>query len=154
MNISYEPPGKYYEDLKTGDVYLTVSRTVTEADVMNFCGVSGDFNQLHTDIEFARETTFQKRIAHGLCGMAIASGCLSRTGLIEGTTIAFAGIENWMFTSPIFFGDTIRVLVRVAEKKETRRKDGGLVKFDLEVQNQEREICQKGTWVLLMRKKG
>ncbi len=102
MNISYEPPGKYYEDLILGEVYLTVSRTVTEADVMNFCGVSGDFNQLHTDIEFARETTFEKRIAHGLCGMAIASGCLSRTGLIEGTTVAFAGIENWMFTKPIF----------------------------------------------------
>ena len=143
-------PGKYFDELEIGDEFLTVSRTVTEADIVNFCGVSGDFNQLHTDIEFASRTPFRQRIAHGMCGMAIASGCVNRSGLIEGTTVAFTRIKEWSFRKPLFINDTIYVKVVVKEKQETRKTDRGLVSVWLEVINQRGEVVMEGQWDILM----
>lgn len=143
-------PGKYFDELEIGDEFLTVSRTVTEADIVNFCGVSGDFNQLHTDIEFASRTPFGQRIAHGMCGMAIASGCVNRSGLIEGTTVAFARIKEWSFRKPLFINDTIYVKVLVKEKQETRKSDRGLASLWLEVINQRGEVVMEGQWDILM----
>jgi acyl dehydratase len=143
-------PGKFFDQLEIGDVFSTVSRTVTEADVVNFCGVSGDFNQLHTDIEFASRTPFGQRVAHGMCGMAIASGCVNRSGLIEGTTVAFKGIRNWSFRKPIFINDTVHVELSVSEKRETQRTDRGLVSFWLKVINHRDEVVMEGQWDILM----
>ena len=81
---------RHFEDFEVGAETVTDSRTVTEADVVAFAGVSGDYNPLHVDVEFARTTPFGERIAHGLLGLAIASGLVSRTGAIEGTTLAFS----------------------------------------------------------------
>ena len=132
---------------------MTVSRTVTEADRANFCGVSGDFNQLHTDIEFAAQTPFGQRIAHGMCGLAIASGCLNRSGLIEGTTVAFKIIKEWSFRSPIFINDTIYVKVKVKDKRESAKEDRGLVSFWLSVMNQREEMVMEGQWDIYMSRK-
>ena len=146
-------PGKYFDDLAIGDEFLTVSRTVTEADIVNFCGVSGDFNQLHTDIEFASKTPFGQRIAHGMCGMTIASGCLNRSGLIEGTTIAFKGIKEWGFKRPIFINDTVYVKIKVKDKQESKKPDRGLISFWMSVINQREEIVMEGQWDVLMSRK-
>jgi len=146
-------PGKYFEDLDIGDEFYTVSRTVTEADIVNFCGVSGDFNQLHTDIEFAAKTAFGQRIAHGMCGLAIASGCINRSGLIEGTTVAFRGIKEWSFKNPIFINDTIYVKIKVKDKQERKKPDRGLISFWLSVINQREEVVMEGQWDVLMCRK-
>ena len=146
-------PGKHFDELEEGDEFLTVSRTVTEADIVNFCGVSGDFNQLHTDVEFAANTPFGQRIAHGMCGLAIASGCLNRSGLIEGTTVAFKAIREWRFRSPIFIGDTIYVKVEVKEKTDKGKPDRGLISFWLTVINQRDQVVMEGQWDVLMARK-
>jgi len=142
--------GKYFDELKIGDKFLTVSRTITEADIVNFCGISGDFNQLHTDIEFASGTPFGARIAHGLCVMAIASGCVNRSGLVEGTAMAFTGIKEWSFRTPLLINDTIYVKVLVKKKKESKKADRGLVSMWLEVINQRDEVVMEGQWDILM----
>jgi acyl dehydratase len=143
-------PGKYFDDLKIGDEYLTVSRTVTEADIVNFCGLSGDFNQIHTDIQFASRTPFGRRIAHGMCGMAIASGCINRSGFLEGTAVAFTGIKEWSFRTPLFINDTIYVKVLVKKKKESKKTDRGLASIWVEVINQRDEVVMEGQWDILM----
>ena len=142
----------HFEDFEVGTETVTDSRTVTEADVVAFAGLSGDYNPLHVDAEFARSTPFGERIAHGLLGLAIASGLVSRTGAIEGTTLAFVGME-WRFTAPVLLGDTITVRSRVADKRETSKPDRGIVRFDVEVVNQRGEVVQEGTQTLLMKRR-
>jgi acyl dehydratase len=143
---------RHFEDFEVGAETVTDSRTVTEADVVAFAGVSGDYNPLHVDAEFARTTPFGERIAHGLLGLAIASGLVSRTGAIEGTTLAFLSTE-WRFTAPIKLGDTITVHSRVADKRETSRPDRGIVTFAVQVVNQRSEVVQEGTQTLLMKRR-
>ena len=142
----------HFEDFEVGTETVTDSRTVTEADVFAFAGLSGDYNPLHVDAEFAKSTPFGERIAHGLLGLAIASGLTSRTGAIEGTTLAFVGME-WRFKAPILFGDTITVRSRVAEKRETSKPDRGIVRFEVQVVNQRGEVVQEGTQTLLMKRR-
>jgi 3-hydroxybutyryl-CoA dehydratase len=144
------PRGRYFEEFEIGDVVETAARTVTEADVMLFAGLSGDYNQLHTDVEFAKGTHFGERVAHGLLGLSIASGLAARSGLIEGTVEAFTGLE-WKFRGPIVIGDTIRVQLEAKRKKEMPRLGGGFLVFDVAVLNQRDEIVQKGTWTALIK---
>ncbi len=144
------PRGRYFEEFEIGDRVETAARTVTETDVVLFAGLSGDYNQLHTDAEFARETLFGERIAHGLLGLSIASGLASRLGFAEGTAEAFTALE-WKFRGPIKIGDTIRVRLEARRKKEMHRLGGGFVVFDVAVLNQRDETVQKGTWTLLVK---
>ena len=99
--------GLFYEDFHAGQKIVTVGRTITESDIVTFAGLSGDYNQLHTDAEFSRQGSFGQRIAHGLLGLSITSGLALRTGFLEGTVIAFREISEWKFTKPVFIGDTI-----------------------------------------------
>ena len=142
--------GRYFEEFEVGDAVETVARTVTEADVMLFAGLSGDYNQLHTDAEFAKGTLFGERIAHGLLGLAIASGLAARLGFAEGTVEAFTGLE-WKFRGPIKIGDTIRARFEVRRKKVMARLGGGFVVFDVAVLNQRDETVQKGTWNMVVK---
>jgi len=142
--------GRYFEEFEIGDAAETAARTITETDVVLFAGLSGDYNQLHTDAEFTKGTLFGERIAHGLLGLAIASGLVSRLGFDEGTVEAFTGLE-WKFRGPIKIGDTIRVRLEVRRKKEMTRLGGGFVVFDVAVLNQRDETVQKGTWTVLIK---
>ena len=108
------PRGLYFEQFEQGQVVTSPGRTITEADVVAFAGLSGDYNQLHTDDEFARETPYGRRIAHGLLGLAAASGLAARAGFIEGTTQAFIGL-TYKFTAPVFIGDTIHLRATVSK---------------------------------------
>jgi 3-hydroxybutyryl-CoA dehydratase len=142
--------GRYFEEFEVGETIETASRTITEADVVLFAGLSGDYNQLHTDAEFGKETMFGERIAHGLLGLSVASGLASRMGFMEGTAMAFRELE-WKFIGAILFGDTIRARFEVKEKKAMRRVGGGLVTFDVAVLNQKGETMQKGSWRILVK---
>ena len=143
---------RYYEDFHTGQEFITRSRTVTEADIVNFAALSSDTNPLHTDREFAAGTIFGERIAHGLLGIVIHSGLSQMLGIMEGTLLAFLGM-TWEFLGPIFIGDTIHVIQRVKEMRETSKPDRGLITFEKELVNQRGEIVQKGTTTVLMAKK-
>ena len=126
----------YYEDFKIGDEFKTASRTVTEADVVGFAGLSGDFNSLHVDAEYAKSTPFGQRIAHGLLVLSISSGLTVQTGLTSDSIIAFYGIDKLRFVKPVFIGDTLTVKNRVMEltpKEDTTR---GLVVFETTVVKQ------------------
>jgi len=141
--------GHYFEEFEIGDTVESASRTITETDIVLFAGLSGDYNQLHTDAEFAKTTPFGERIAHGLLGLAVASGLAQRLGFIEGTAQAFREL-SWKFRSPILIGDTIRARFKVREKKELRRVGGGMVMFDAAVLNQRDEVVQKGIWKVII----
>lgn len=144
------PRGRYFEEFEIGDGVETAARTITETDVVLFAALSGDYNPLHTDAEFAKGTIFGERIAHGLLGLAIASGLASQMGFVEGTAEAFIGLE-WKFRAPIKFGDTVRVQARVKQKKAMSRLGGGFITFDVKLLNQRDEIVQKGTWTVLIK---
>ena len=143
------PRGMYFEEFEVGIEVVSPGRTITEADVVAFAGVSGDYNQLHTDEEFAKGLMFGQRIAHGMLVLSIATGLAARLGFIEGTALAFREL-TWKFSQPVFFGDTIYIKATCKETKPMPRLGGGVVKFDVRVANQDGKTVQRGEWHLLM----
>jgi acyl dehydratase len=142
--------GRYFEELDVGEVVESEGRVITEADILSFASLSGDHNPLHTDAEYAKTTIFGERVAHGLLGLAIASGLAWQTGFMEGTAEAFVVIE-WKFRAPILIGDTVRLWVEVSKKREMPHLDGGFVTLTAALRNQRDEVVQKGTWTVLIR---
>lgn len=144
--------GMCFEDFAIGDTATSLGRTVTETDVVNFAALSGDWNQIHTDVEYAAGTMYKERIAHGLLVLSIASGLAVRMGFMEGTVQAFMGLD-WQFRGPTKIGDTVRVHAEVTELKPTSRLNGGMVTFRMQILNQRDEIVHRGTWSVLMKSK-
>jgi acyl dehydratase len=143
---------QYFEDIQVGDEYLSPGRTVTEADIVAFAGLSGDYNVLHTDAEFMRTSIFGERIAHGLLGLAISSGLGTRAVPRPFATLAFLGLR-WRFKGPIKIGDTIRVRIRVAAKRETSKPDRGIVSMQRTVVNQRDEVVQEGDTEIMVERR-
>jgi 3-hydroxybutyryl-CoA dehydratase len=144
--------GMYFEEFEIGTEVVSPGRTITETDVVNFAGLSGDYTQLHTDEEFAKGTLFGRRIAHGALVLSIATGLAFRLGFIEGTALAFREL-TWKYSQPVYLGDTIHLKARCKELKPMPRLGGGLVVFEAFVINQEEKIVQKGEWHLLVASK-
>jgi len=141
--------GLFFEEFSVGQEIESPARTVTETDVVQYAGLSGDYNPLHTDAEFAKSTPYGRRIAHGLLGLSMASGLASRTGFIEGTARAFIGL-TWKFKAPIFIGDSIRLQATVTRTRPMPSVGGGMVVLELTLLNQEDERVQQGQWTLLV----
>ena len=142
--------GRYFEDHSVGDSIKTAARTVTESDVVAFAALSGDWNAIHCDAEYAAHGMFGERIAHGLLGLSIASGLAVRLGFMEETVIAFLGLD-WKFRAAIKIGDTIHVRGTITELKPMPRLGGGNVVLNVEIVNQRGEITQRGSWTLLVK---
>jgi acyl dehydratase len=142
--------GLYFEEFAVGQRMESPARTVTEADIVLFAGLSGDYNPLHTDAEFAKGTPYGQRIAHGLLGLAIASGLAARAGFIEGTAQAFLGLE-WKFKGPVLIGDTLRIRAEVTKLRAMPSMGGGVVVFAVNVLNQREQVVQQGEWSLLVK---
>ncbi len=147
---AFKPRGLYFEDFSIGQQIVSAGRTITESDVVAFAGLSGDYNSMHIDEQYSSKTPFQHRVAHGLLGMAIASGLAMQTGVMEGTVMAFREVNEWKFIKPIYLGDTVHVVMEVKECKAMPRIGGGLVSILLDLKNQKDETTMKGTWVVLM----
>jgi 3-hydroxybutyryl-CoA dehydratase len=145
--------GLYLEEFEVGQSFTTSARTITESDIITFAGLSGDYNQIHTDAEFARSTPFGQRVAHGLLILGIASGLAMRSGVLEGTVLAFREILDWKFIKPVFIGDTIHAVLEVVETKALPRIGGGAVTITLELVNQSGVTTMKGTWNVLVASK-
>jgi acyl dehydratase len=145
----YSPRGRYFEDLEEGHCVRTAGRTITEADVVGFAALSGDYNQIHTDAEFSRTTPFGQRIAHGLLVLSVATGLLAQTGALEGTVLAFRQLE-WKFVQPVFIGDTVHLVVEVGGRKALPRLGSGLVTLRASVHNQAGSMVGRGEWQALV----
>src|SRR5262245_45845359 len=146
------PPvrGMYFEDFEIGLEIHGGARTITETDIVNFAGLSGDFNFIHIDAEASKETPFGQRVAHGMLVASIATGLAVQQGFIDGTTLAFREL-SWKFTKPVLIGDTIRLQVKVIETKAMPRMGGGLVTFEARVVNQHDDVVHKGEWRMLIK---
>lgn len=143
------PRGMYFDDFVVGTKMLTRGRTVTEADIVQFGALTGDFNPMHFDAEYCKNSFMGQRVAHGMLAISYAMGQAYQLGILERTVLAFRGLEM-KFSSPVFIGDTIRAELIVQELKEARRLGGGTVVLELRILNQEDKVVQKGTITLLM----
>ncbi|ATF13315.1 acyl dehydratase [Brevibacillus brevis X23] len=146
----------YFEDFEVGTCFTSPARTITEADVVNFAGLSGDYNALHVDAEYAKSSIYGERVAHGLLGLAVSSGLFTRTELnrrMAPSLIALLGIQSWRFLGPLKIGDTIHLEVEIVEKEETSKPDRGIVFFKRKMLNQRGEVVQEGTTPMLIRRK-
>jgi len=147
--------GSYrYEDLFVGMRFRSPGRTITDADIVGFAGLTGDFSELHTSDVYARNSEFGRRVAHGMLGLAYAHGLMwARTGELRETAIAFLGISDWRFIAPIFVGDTIFVNYALAELRDSKsRPTQAIATFDVELVNQDGGVVQRGRKALLVSK--
>lgn len=142
--------GLWFEDFEIGAEATTAARTLTQEDVVAFAELSGDHNPLHLDEAYAARGPFGRRVAHGLLGLAAASGLMEQSGLTAGTLVAFLGLE-WSFRRPILPGESVRVRMRVAQKRATRDPAQGLVKLQLALLTDRDETAQEGSFTVLVR---
>jgi acyl dehydratase len=145
--------GLFFEEFEQGMSFITRSRTVTEADIVAFAGLSGDFNPLHTDAEFAKTTPHGRRIAHGMLSASIASGLAAQAGFFDGTTLALVS-ANTKFVGVVYPGDTIRLEMTVGSKRKDPEGSRGLVMLKTRLLNQRDETVSEGAWTLLLMCKG
>jgi acyl dehydratase len=150
--MAYKIRGKTFDEFEVGNEFTTASRTITESDVVTFAGISGDFNPIHMDKEFAEGTPLKGRIAHGILIASIATGLGNQLAIFEGTTIAVLSMTI-NYKAPVKFGDTVRLRLKVMEKKETSKPDRGIVTFQTNVLNQRDELVIDGQWVVMMTRK-
>ncbi|HKE38714.1 MAG TPA: MaoC/PaaZ C-terminal domain-containing protein [Casimicrobiaceae bacterium] len=146
--------GYTYSDLHVGLAFRSPGRTITDADLVAFAGLTGDYSELHTSDVYARNSQFGRRVAHGMLGLAYAHGLMwARTGELRETAVAFLGISDWKFVGPIFVGDTIFVDYRIAELRDSKSKPTqAIATFDVELVNQDGQVVQRGRKALLVSK--
>ena len=151
--MGYQMRGLYFDDFEVGREFHSASRTITEADVVAFAGLSGDFNPLHTDETFAAKTPVKTRIAHGMLSMAVATGLANQMGIFEGTTLALMQ-QTIKYAGMVRFGDTIRIVMTVtAAKASSSSNKRGVVTFNVVILNQEDKTIIDSEWVLMMSRK-
>ena len=146
--------GFSYADLHVGMEFRSPGRTITDADLVGFAGLTGDFSELHTSDVYAKNSQFGRRVAHGLLGLTYAHGLMwARTGELRETAVAFLGISDWKFAGPIFVGDTIFVNYKLAELRDSKsRPTQAIAVFDVAVVNQDEKVVQSGRKALLVSK--
>ena len=146
--------GLRYADLHVGLAFRSPGRTITDADVVGFAGLTGDYSELHTSDVYAKNSQFGRRVAHGMLGLAFAHGLMwPRTGELRETAIAFLGISDWKFVGPIFIGDTIFVNYAISELRDSKSKPTqAIAVFDVSIVNQDDTVVQRGRKALLLSK--
>jgi acyl dehydratase len=145
--------GKYFEEWAVGDEFETTARTVTETDIVLFAGISGDYNPLHTDEEFAKKSFFGTRVAHGFLIHSISIGLINQTGYFDGTVMAQLGHNKVSFLKGTMAGDTIRVKCNITKLEETSKKDRGVMTFEAFVINQKDEVVAQSERMLMIKKR-
>lgn len=150
--MSFTAQHLYFDDVAVGQEWESPGRTVTETDIVNFAGLSGDFNPMHVDHEFAKQTPFHGPIAHGLLAICIGSGLGLNSPPMR--TLAFMSIKEWSFREPIFVGDTIRVRCKILGIEPRARGRRGTIIWQRQIVNQRGKIVQEGTTVTLVQGKG
>jgi acyl dehydratase len=152
--MSAKPRGLYWEDFEVGQTLVTPKRTVTSTDIVNFACLSGDFNEVHTNFEYAKSTQFGEPIAHGPLIYAIMGGLQYASGVNDGTLLALLQIDKWRMLGPVKHGDTIHMEATVIEKKETSKPDRGVIKFQRRCVKQDGTAVQEMEASLMYRRRG
>jgi 3-hydroxybutyryl-CoA dehydratase len=150
--MAYTQYHLYFDDIQVGQTWESPGRTVTEADIVNFAGISGDYNPIHMDHEFAKDTPFRRPIAHGLLTVAISSGLTLYSPPMR--TLAFIGIRELVFKEPVFVGDTLHVKTTVLEKEERSRGRRGVVTWKRDIYNQDGKVVQESITQTLVEGRG
>lgn len=145
--------GLHFDDFSVGQVFETGGRTVTEADIVLFSGLSGDFTRLHLDEEYAKASMFGSRVAHGMLGVAVATGLITQLGTLDDTAMGLLEF-TCRFSAPIRIGDTVRVRQTVTEARATSKPDRGILTFGLELLNQRDETVFSGAEKIMVRRRG
>ncbi len=145
--------GRYFEDFEVGSTFETPARTITQTDIINFACLSGDFNEVHTNFEYCKESGFGEPIAHGPLVYAVAAGLQYASGVNDGTLIALLQIDGWRMLEPVKHGDTIRMITEVLEKRESSKIDRGIITFQRRIAKQNGNIAQELTAKMLYRRR-
>jgi len=147
----------FWEDLTEGLTTESPGRTITEADVVTFAGLSGDYNAIHTDAVFAAEHGLGgERLVHGLLGLSVGSGLFTRSEIgicLQAQLIAMLSLE-WKFAGPLRIGDTVHVRAEVTGRRETSKPERGITLIRRSLVNQNDEVVQDGTMTMMIRRKG
>jgi acyl dehydratase len=146
--MSFTEQHLFFDDVQVGQEWLSPGRTVTEADIVNFAGLSGDFNPIHVDHDFAKGTLFRRPIAHGLLVWSISSGLIVNSPAMR--TLAFTTVKEWHFKEPVFIGDTVRVRSKVVEIEVRSRGRRAAVTWHRQLLNQDGKMVQEGIIVTLV----
>ena len=146
--MSFTESHLFFDDVEVGQEWLTLARTVAEADLVNFAGISGDFNPIHVDHEFAKTTLFSRPIAHGLLVWSMSSGLSLYCPPMR--TLAFLSVREWNFKAPVFAGDTIRTRLKILEKESRSHGRRGVITWQRQIINQEDKIVQEGVTLTLV----
>jgi acyl dehydratase len=145
--------GLYWDDHKIGATYQTLGRTISETDIVNFVNTAGLIEPLFMDMEYVKsQSVFGSRAAPGTLTFAVSEGLVIQTGLIHGVAMAWLGGEVKV-VAPVLAGDTIRVEVEVADKRETRKPDRGIVTYKHRVLNQRGETVMELKLQRMIRRK-
>ena len=150
MYAKHEPHGLYLEDYEVGKEYVSQNRTITEADVVNFAGLSGDFNPLHMDEVSAKEGIFGTRIAHGALGFVVSTGLTNMMGIAEGTTIAFLECTV-KYPAPLKIGDTVRVVLTPTEVKHSSKPGKGVLTQNIKLVNQDDVVVMESDQKIMVK---
>jgi len=129
MTTNAKPRGRYFDDFEVGQEIVTPARTITATDIVNFACLTGDFNEVHTNFEYCRNTQFGEPIAHGPLIYGVMGGLQYASGINDGTMLALLQIDGWRMLNAVKHGDTIRMHARVLEKKDSSKPDRGVVTF-------------------------
>lgn len=136
-----------YDDLPLGKIWVSPKRTITETDVVNFATMTGDFNPLHVDHDYASKSHYRQPIAHGLLGLAWVAGLGAYFPNVN--TVAFTAVRNWEFVLPLFFGDTVHVETKCIQKTPAGRR-AGKVQWERKLINQANQVVQQGMFETLV----
>lgn len=156
MKLAKEPLvlGNWFEQFEVGQIRISPARTVTESDVLLFAGLTGDNSQVHTDEEYGRNMLFGGRIAHGLLGLSLMQGLMTRTNYTQGTGVASLGWDKVSFAAPIMIGDTVRAKWIIKETRPSKSKpDVGVLIESIELANQRGAVVQRAEHSILVRRR-
>lgn len=154
MTQPHGPRDDWFEDQQIGVTHATPSRTVGEADVALFGGLTGDLSELHTSEAYARTTEFGGRIAHGMLNLSLAHGLVTRAGHLAGSGLALLGWDEVKFHAPVRLGDTVQARWTTVEKRESRsRPQAGIVVDRIELFNQDGRLIVSGKVAELVRRR-
>lgn len=151
MAFSYQPHA--FEDFETGQTFRSVGRTLTESDLVMHSAFTGDWTELHTNREYAEDSDFGARVAHGPMTFVIATGFVYRCGFLERTVVAFLGMNYMDIPAPVYVGDTLSLAMEVTDLQElSSRDDAGLVVIDTTMTNQDDETVFEGDMKFLVKR--
>jgi acyl dehydratase len=141
---------RYFDDLEEGMRWVSHRRTLTEADLTQFAGLSGDFNPIHVDAVGAERGAYGRRVVHGILVLSVASGLRQQLGIFHGSTKALLEIRSWRFLRPVFIGDTVTAVTTIESARRTSKGNEGVVVQRVDVFDQRGETVQSGALVVLM----